>query len=305
MDTNAPGTSSNPHVNDIDNENIDNSDINIDNENTNIFIRIERNLLDNVPGMISMRQIRRYANRIYDEFFLNKELGFQCQLMLQLMRMSKMRKVMKTLGVYVKKEEPLKQVISTVASAMDSIGKKSRSKDKNAARRAITTALVNRSTAKKRMIGNLSGYLNIHRKTLQRAMKRRKSIEIDPINQCWSFSGRLPRSDRKLTNEIKIIIEKFWHDHTRVSPNIKDVLKEKKSLGSKDYKPEHAKHFLDMTQTQLYNKFVNDKVLSAFNISVSQRSFEKCKPWYVRINKQRVTCCCKTHMQFRYYYQVF
>ena len=32
MDTNAPGTSSNSHVNDIDNENIDNSDINIDNE---------------------------------------------------------------------------------------------------------------------------------------------------------------------------------------------------------------------------------------------------------------------------------
>lgn len=36
MDTNAPGTSSNPRVNDIDNKNIDNknidnSDINIDN----------------------------------------------------------------------------------------------------------------------------------------------------------------------------------------------------------------------------------------------------------------------------------
>ena len=46
-------------------------------------------------------------------------------------------------------------------------------------------------------------------------------------------------------------------------------MKEKKSLGSKDYKPEHAKLFLDMTQTQLYNKFVNDKVLSAFNISIS------------------------------------
>ena len=83
------------------------------------------------------------------------------------------------------------------------------------------------------MISNLSGYLNIHCKTLQRAMKRRKSIEIDPINQCWSFSGRLPRSNRKLTNEIKIVIENFWHDHTWVSPNIKDVLKEKKSPGSK------------------------------------------------------------------------
>jgi len=55
MDTNASGTSSYPHVNDIDNENIDNNDINIDNENTNILLRIEQNLLDNVPGMICMR----------------------------------------------------------------------------------------------------------------------------------------------------------------------------------------------------------------------------------------------------------
>ena len=168
---------------------------------------------------------------------------------------------------------------------MDSIRKKSQFKDRNATRQAITIALVNRSTTKKKIIGNISGYLNIHITTLQRAMKRRKSIKIDPLNQCWIFSGRLPRSDRKLTNEIKYIIEKYWHDHTRVSLDIKDVLKERKSPGSKDHQPEHAKHFLDMNRTQLCNKFVNDKVSSTFNISLSQISFEKYKPWYVRINK--------------------
>jgi len=101
------------------------------------------------------------------------------------------------------------------------------------------------------MIDNLSGYINIHPKTLQRAVKRRKSIKIDPINQCWSFSGRLPRSNKKLTNKIKYVIEKYWHDHTSISSNIKDVLKERKALGSKDHQPEHAKYFLDMTQNQL------------------------------------------------------
>jgi len=95
------------------------------------------------------------------------------------------------------------------------------------------------------MTGNLSGYLNIHPKTLQIVVKRRKNIKIDPINRCWSCSGRLPRFDRKLTNEIKIIIEKFWHDHTWISPNIKVVLKENKYPRSKDYKPEHEKYFLD------------------------------------------------------------
>ena len=72
-------------------------------------------------------------------------------------------------------------------------------------------------------------------------------------------------------------------------------------IGSKIRDP-HPKHLLDMTQTELFKKFVDGKVL---NITISQRSFEKCKPWYVRINKERITCCCKNHVQFCYNYDVF
>jgi len=50
---------------------------------------------------------------------------------------------------------------------------------------------------------------------------------------------------------------------------LKIFLKEKKSLRSKDYKTKYEKHFLDMNQNQLYNNFVNDNVLNAFNISTS------------------------------------
>ena len=57
-----------------------------------------------------------------------------------------------------------------------------------------------------------------------------------------------------------------------------------------------------MTQTELFKKFVDGKVLA---ITISQRSFEKCKPWYVTINKERITYCCKTHVQFHYHYDVF
>ena len=70
---------------------------------------------------------------------------------------------MKLLEMYVKsknKNESLKQVVSTIASAFDVIKKKSHSKDKNAARRTITTALVNKSKSDKRLISNISGYLN-------------------------------------------------------------------------------------------------------------------------------------------------
>ena len=153
---------------------------------------------------------------------------------------------MKRLGFYVKpkrKDQSLKHVMSTVASAIQSIGKNSRSKDKNTARRAINTAIVNKTTLNKIMVSNISEVLKMHPKTLLRAAKRRESIENDPINQCWSFSGRLPRSDIKLNVEIKSLIEKYWHDNTRVSSNARDVLKLR--VGSKVHDP-HPKHLLDI-----------------------------------------------------------
>ena len=123
---------------------------------------------------------------------------------------------MKRLGMYAKpknKNESLKQVVSTVASAFDVIRKRIRSKDKNATRRAITTALVNKSTSHKRLISNISGYLNVNRMTLERTVKRRVNFECDPTNILWTSSGRLPRCDMKLTSEIKSLIEIFWHDN--------------------------------------------------------------------------------------------
>ena len=101
---------------------------------------------------------------------------------------------MKRLGMYAKfknKNESLKQVVSTVASAFDVIRKRSRSKDKNATRRVITKTLVNKLTTNKRLISNISGHLNVNRKTLERAIKRRVNFECDPTNILWTSSGRL------------------------------------------------------------------------------------------------------------------
>ena len=109
-------------------------------------------------------------------------------------------------------------------------------------------------------------------KTLERVVKRRVNFECNPTNISWTSSGRLPRCDMKLTSEVKSLVKKIWHDNTRVSPNSRDVLKLR--VGSKIYDP-HPKHILDMTQTEMFKKFVDGKVLT---ITISQRSFEKCKP---------------------------
>jgi hypothetical protein len=183
------------------------------------------------------------------------------------------------LGIFVKpkkKDDLVEQVLSSVSNAIDSIGNKILSKYKKVTRCAITIALVNKSTSNKRMLCNISKYIKLNPKTLIRDAKRRESIEKDPINHFWIFSGRLPKSDMKLTNEIKYLNKKYWHDNTRVSPNIRDVLKLR--VGSKIREP-HPKHLLDMTQTELYKIFLDNSILP-FNISISQRSFEKCKPWY-------------------------
>src|SRR5713226_4482194 len=102
----------------------------------------------------------------------------------------------------------------------------------------------------------------------------------------------------KLVDAVKGLVQSFWHDHTRPSSNQKDVLKLRR--GSKDREP-HIKHLLDITQTKLYEKFRNEHR----QLNLGQISFEKCKPWYVRINTLRNTCCCRYHVEYEYYYETF
>ena len=89
----------------------------------------------------------------------------------------------------------------------------------------------------------------------------------------------------------------FWNDNTRHSSNTKDVLKH--CRGSRNNEP-HVKHYLDMTQTQLFEMFK----FSHVELRFGQRSFEKCKPLYVRINTIQNTCC-RYHIDFDLYYHTF
>ena len=102
----------------------------------------------------------------------------------------------------------------------------------------------------------------------------------------------------KLIDVVKELVQKFWHDNTRPSSNQRDVLKLRK--GVRGGEP-HVKHFLDTTQTELYERFKNEHT----QLNLGQRSFEKCKPWYVRICIDRNTCCCRYHVEFEYYYDTY
>ena len=66
--------------------------------------------------------------------------------------------------------------------------------------------------------------MNLNHTTLRRSLSRREKID-DPLqNETWAFGGRLPRFDKKLSDDVKEEITQFWHSNSRVSPNAKDVL---------------------------------------------------------------------------------
>ena len=83
-------------------------------------------------------------------------------------------------------------------------------------------------------------------KTLQKYSIRRDSLETGCQIDMWAFTGRLPRSNMKLIEAIKGLVQEYWHNNSRPSSNQKDVVNLRK--GSRDREP-HIKHFLDMTQT--------------------------------------------------------
>lgn len=112
------------------------------------------------------------------------------------------------------------------------------------------------------------------------------------------FSGRLPCKDKVVVDALRTLIETFWHDNTRVSPNQRDVVR--RQIGSINHEP-HVKHYLDMTQTKFYERF-----LQKFSqIRISQIFFEMVNPFYIKINHVCTTCCCRMHIEFSLHYDIF
>ena len=59
----------------------------------------------------------------------------------------------------------------------------------------------------------------------------------------------------------------------------------------------HAKHILEKTQTEAYLEFKDKRP----EIKMGQRTFEKCKPFYVIAprSQDRNTCCCRSQVEMR------
>ena len=72
-------------------------------------------------------------------------------------------------------------------------------------------------------------------------------------------------------------------------------------LKIKRSKIEHPKHFIDITQSELFQTFKQE----FSNVKICQRMFESLCPSFVHINKMRETCCCRNHVEFGLHLQSF
>ena len=109
----------------------------------------------------------------------------------------------------IKPSGPSSHIVKSLVDAFGKIGKKTRSKDRNAARRVFSQEIVNKNT---KLLGFLKPtwkIVNLNLKTLSRYSIRREDIDTTDQTDFWAFIGRLPRRDMKLVDAVKGLVQSF------------------------------------------------------------------------------------------------
>lgn len=125
--------------------------------------------LAGVEGKLPKRTIAWQCSKIIKDFFESKTDGAKCQLLLALLKSHCLTVVRKILGIKVVScSEASSHVVSNLQSAFNLIGKTSRTKDRNAARRVLSESIVNISTRQRRLLTHTFDIFKITTKTLRK-----------------------------------------------------------------------------------------------------------------------------------------
>ena len=102
-------------------------------------IQVDESLLNSIEGTLSKRSIAYQTQQILDKYFDSKSDGDKCRLFLSLLKSRSMNIVRKKLGLkMVKNFGPGSHIVKSLVDAFGKIGKKTRSKDRNEARRVLS-----------------------------------------------------------------------------------------------------------------------------------------------------------------------
>jgi len=94
--------------------------------------------------------------------------------------------------------------------------------------------------------------LGTSRKTLHQHRKFQLQIDVDAELTCWEVICRKQYKDR-LGEDVQKIIYESWMKNSCASPKERDM---KRWRIGKNHYEEHAKHILDTTKIELFNKFI-------------------------------------------------
>ncbi|MES9883754.1 MAG: hypothetical protein ABW185_23120 [Sedimenticola sp.] len=186
-------------------------------------------------------------------------------------------------------------VLSNMKTFIDST-KCKRSNDCRATMNILTASVSGENLVNSKMC--LAKKLGVTPRRLSGGKRIRTEI-LKGEKSCFQYTQRKTRSDC-LSDENKRIIYDFWKSHgiSRPSCNKNEV---KRVRLDKNVYSSHVIYVLEKTQTECFLEFK----AKFTDIKLSQRSFEKCKPYFVQParEKHRNTCCCRYHTEIHYVFK--
>ena len=183
-------------------------------------IHIDESLIGSLEGTLSKHSIAYQAQQILVNYFDSKCDGDKCRLFISLLKSRSMTVVRKNLRIkMINSSEPSSYVVRSLVDAFSNIGKKSRSKDRNAAHRVLSQSIVNKSTMALHLLKPTYKLVGLDIKALRRYCSRREELDFGQTS-IWAFIGRSPCSDMKLINAVKGLVQDFWSDNIRTWPRI-------------------------------------------------------------------------------------
>ena len=106
----------------------------------------------------------------------------------------------------IKPSGPSSHIVKRLVDAFGKIGKNTRAKDRNATRRVLSQAIVNKNTRVLRFLKPTSKLVNLNVKTLCRYSIRTEHLDTTAQTDFWAFIGRLPHHDMKLVDAVKRLV---------------------------------------------------------------------------------------------------
>ncbi|MES9879654.1 MAG: hypothetical protein ABW185_02090 [Sedimenticola sp.] len=182
-------------------------------------------------------------------------------------------------------------VLKDIKVAIDTCRMK-RSTDSLKAMNVIVASVSGENLSKAKCIRRLSDELQLPVRRISGGKRIRTKI-LKSEKSCWTVTDRKTRSDA-IPETTKHLCYDYWlaAGNSRPTGNKSDIKRER--LTPKVY-ASHMVHVLEKTQTEIFQEFKTNNP----DIKISQRQFEKYKPFYVRAvrEKDRMTCCCRYHVE--------